>query len=117
MKRKQVKRQSLARTVTGCRQRNKGPLDDRPLLFEDRQQTMCISIGFVFDPTVDTGVLQSLNIVDNASHETIAIKVRNGTVSTIRVARRPDHLTRRRGLVIPARSAVCFSANLLEISR
>ena len=79
------------------RKRKKVPVGERqPLLRPDRANQVW-SMDFVFDRTADGRVLKSLTIVDDATHESVAIEVERA-ISGHGVVRILERLAVQRGL-------------------
>ena len=85
------------------RQRKKVPLGDRQPLFRPSAANTVWSMDFVFDRTADARVLKCLTIVDDATHEAVAIEVARA-ISGMDVTRVLDRLALSRGLPKLSRS-------------
>lgn len=79
------------------RKRKKVPVGDRQPLLEPERANQVWSMGFVFDRTADARVLKALTIVDDATHELVAIEVERA-FSGNGVARILERLAIPRGL-------------------
>ena len=79
------------------RKRKKVPVADRQPLLRPSRANEVWSMDFVFDRTADGRVLKALVIVDDATHELVAIEVERA-ISGHGVARLLDRLALTRGL-------------------
>jgi putative transposase len=79
------------------RKRKKVPVGDRQPLLRPTAANQVWSMDFVFDRTAEGRVLKCLTIVDDATHESVAIEVERA-ISGNGVARVLDRLALRRGL-------------------
>lgn len=79
------------------RKRKKVPVGDRQPLLRPGRANEVWSMDFVFDRTADGRVLKALVIVDDATHELVAIEVERA-ISGHGVARILDRLAFQRGL-------------------
>lgn len=79
------------------RKRKKVPVGERQPLLRPAQANQVWSVDFVFDRTADGRVIKSLVIVDDATHEAIAIDVERA-ISGHGVSRVLDRLAVSRGL-------------------
>ena len=79
------------------RKRKKVPVADRQPLLRPSRANEVWSMDFVFDRTADGRVLKALVIVDDATHELVAIEVERA-ISGHGVARILDRLAVQRGL-------------------
>jgi len=79
------------------RKRKKVPLGERQPLFRPTAANQVWSMDFVFDRTAEARVLKCLTIVDDATHEAVAIEVERA-ISGIGVTRVLDRLAHSRGL-------------------
>lgn len=79
------------------RKRKKIPISDRCPLGRPAAANRVWSMDFVFDRTADSRVLKCLTIVDDATHEAVAIAVERG-INGQGVARILDRLALARGL-------------------
>ena len=79
------------------RKRKKVPVADRQPLLRPSRANEVWSMDFVFDRTADGRVLKALVIVDDATHELVAIEVERA-ISGHGVARILDRLALQRGL-------------------
>lgn len=85
------------------RKRKKVPIGDRQPLIRPTAANEVWSVDFVFDRTADGRVLKCLTIVDDATHESVAIEVERA-ISGKGVARVLDRLALSRGLPAIIRS-------------
>lgn len=79
------------------RKRKKVPAGDRQPLFRPDAANQVWSMDFVFDRTADGRAIKTLTIVDDATHECVAIEVERA-ISGHGVARVLDRLAHTRGL-------------------
>ena len=79
------------------RKRKKVPLAERQPLLRPAAANDVWSIDFVFDRTAEGRVLKCLTIVDDATHEAVAIEIERA-ISGIGVTRVMDRLAATRGL-------------------
>lgn len=79
------------------RKRKKVPVSDRQPLGRPAQANQIWSMDFVFDRTADARVIKSLTIVDDATHECVAI-VAERTIGGNALTRILDRLALSRGL-------------------
>ena len=79
------------------RKRKKVPVSERQPLFRSTASNEVWSIDLVFDRTADGRVIKCLTVVDDATHETVAIEVERA-ISGIGVTRVMDRLALTRGL-------------------
>ena len=79
------------------RKRKKVPIADRQPLFRPQAANAVWSMDFVFDRTAEGRVLKCLTIVDDATHEALAVDVERA-ISGHGVARVLDRLALSRGL-------------------
>ena len=79
------------------RKRKKVPVSERQPLFRPSAPNEVWSMDFVFDRTADARVLKCLTIVDDATHEAVAIEVERA-ISGTGVTRVLDRLAILRGL-------------------
>ena len=79
------------------RKRKKVPIADRQPLFQPQAANAVWSMDFVFDRTAEGRVLKCLTIVDDATHEALAVDVERA-ISGHGVARVLDRLALSRGL-------------------
>lgn len=79
------------------RKRKKVPVGDRQPLFRPDAANQVWSMDFVFDRTADGRAIKTLTIVDDATHECVAIEVERA-ISGHGVARVLDRLAHTRGL-------------------
>lgn len=79
------------------RKRKKVAIGERQPLFRPTAANQVWSIDFVFDRTAEGRVLKCLTIVDDATHEAVAIEVERA-ISGIGVSRVLDRLALSRGL-------------------
>ena len=79
------------------RKRKKIPISDRCPLVRPAEANRVWSMDFVFDRTADSRVLKCLTIVDDATHEAVAIAVERG-INGMGVTRMLDRLALARGL-------------------
>jgi putative transposase len=79
------------------RKRKKVPLAERQPLFRPSAPNEVWSMDFVFDRTADARVLKCLTIVDDATHESVAIEVERA-ISGTGITRVLDRLALSRGL-------------------
>jgi putative transposase len=79
------------------RKRKKVPLAERQPLLRPAAANEVWSIDFVFDRTAEGRVLKCLTIVDDATHEAVAIEIERA-ISGIGVTRVMDRLAATRGL-------------------
>jgi Transposase and inactivated derivatives len=79
------------------RRRKKVPVGDRQPLFRPDAANQVWSMDFVFDRTADGRAIKTLTIVDDATHECVAIEVERA-ISGHGVARVLDRLAHTRGL-------------------
>ena len=79
------------------RKRKKVLIGDRQPLFRPAAANQVWSMDFVFDRTAEGRVLKCLTIVDDATHEAVAIEVERA-ISGLGVARVLDRLALSRGL-------------------
>ena len=86
-----------ARLQIRRRKRKKVPIGDRQPLERPAQANEVWSMDFVFDRTVDSRVIKCLTIVDDATHETVAIETERA-ISGHGVVRVLERLALSRGL-------------------
>ena len=86
-----------ARLQVRRRKRKKVPLGDRLPLYRPQVANEVWSMDFVFDRTAEGRSLKCLTIVDDATHEALAVEVERA-ISGHGVARVLDRLTLSRGL-------------------
>lgn len=79
------------------RKRKKVPVGDRQPLYRPDAANQVWSMDFVFDRTADGRAIKTLTIVDDATHECVAIEVERA-ISGHGVARVLDRLANTRGL-------------------
>lgn len=85
------------------RKRKKVPIGDRQPLLRPKAANEVWSMDFVFDRTADGRTLKCLTIVDDATHEALAVEVERA-FSGHGVARVMDRLALSRGLPLSIRS-------------
>lgn len=85
------------------RKRKKVPVSDRCPLGRPSSAGQVWSIDFVFDRTADGRAIKSLTVVDDATHESVAIAVERA-ISGVGVTRVPDRVAAYRGLPQAMRS-------------
>jgi len=79
------------------RKRKKVPVTERQPLVRPEAPNEVWSMDFVFDRSADGRVIKSLTIVDDATHESVAIKPEHA-ISGLAVTRILDQLAKTRGL-------------------
>lgn len=79
------------------RKRKKVPLAERQPLFRPATANEVWSIDFVFDRTAEGRVIKCLTVVDDATHEAVAIEIERA-ISGVGVTRVMDRLAGTRGL-------------------
>ncbi len=79
------------------RKRKKVPIGDRQPLLRPDAANQVWSMDFVFDRTAEGRVIKALTIVDDATHEAVAIEVERA-ISGLGVTRVLDRLALSRGL-------------------
>lgn len=92
-----------AKLQVRCRKRKKVPLGERQPLFRPTAANQVWSVDFVFDRTAEGRVLKCLTIVDDATHEAVAIEVERA-ISGTGVSRVLNRLALGRGLPVIIRS-------------
>ena len=88
---------AAARLQVKRRKRKKIPLSERKPLGRPGAANQVWSMDFVFDRTADGRVIKNLTIVDNATHEAVAI-VPARAIDGLSLTRMLDHLALQRGL-------------------
>jgi len=86
-----------ARLQVKRRKRKKVPMSERKPLGRPGAANQVWSMDFVFDRTADGRVIKSLTVVDDATHEAVAI-VPERAISGLFLTRILDHLALQRGL-------------------
>ena len=86
-----------ARLQVRRRKRKKVPIGERQPLFRPSVANEVWSMDFVFDRTADARVIKCLTIVDDATHESVAIEVERA-ISGLGVTRVLERLALSRGL-------------------
>ena len=86
-----------ARLQVRRRKRKKVPMGERQPLFRPSAANEVWSMDFVFDRTADARVIKCLTIVDDATHESVAIEVERA-ISGMGVTRVLERLALSRGL-------------------
>jgi len=86
-----------ARLQVRRRRRKKVPMGERQPLFRPSVANEVWSMDFVFDRTADARVIKCLTIVDDATHESVAIEVERA-ISGLGVTRVLERLASSRGL-------------------
>jgi len=79
------------------RKRKKVPVTERQPLMRPDAPNEVWSMDFVFDRSADGRVIKSLTIVDDATHESVAIRPEHAIIG-LAVTRILDRLTKTRGL-------------------
>ena len=88
---------ALAKLQVRRRKRKKVPMADRQPLLRPKAANQVWSMDFVFDRTAEGRVIKCLTIVDDATHESVAIAP-NRAISGIAITRILDRLRTNRGL-------------------
>jgi len=86
-----------ARLQVRRRKRKKVPVTERQPLIRPEVANEVWSMDFVFDRSADGRVIKSLTIVDDATHESVAIRPEHA-ISGLAVTRILDRLAKTRGL-------------------
>ena len=87
---------ALAKLQVRRRKRKKVPVSERQPLIRPRTANEVWSMDFVFDRTVEGRVIKCLSIVDDATHESVAI-VPEPAIGGHSLTRIPDQLRAIRG--------------------
>lgn len=92
-----------ARLKVKRRKRKKVPMSERKPLGRPGVANQVWSMNFVFDRTADGRVIKSLTVVDDATHEAVAI-VPERAIGGLFLTRILDHLALQRGVPIAIRT-------------
>jgi len=95
---KRIERLYTEAKLQACRRkRKKVPVTERQPLVRPEAPNEVWSMDFVFDRSADGRVIKSLTIVDDATHESVAIRPEHA-ISGLAVTRMLDRLAKTRGL-------------------